>query len=108
MDDNLTVWLDDKDHSVEGHNCEATLTFQGTVIWGPESCHDNTFALAQAIQRTDGRFNLIIERKSKTIESHTRYISVASHGRTLLDRLPTHDNMEGLIMAINNALEASR
>ncbi|PYI25432.1 hypothetical protein BP00DRAFT_499496 [Aspergillus indologenus CBS 114.80] len=104
MIEQLDVWLDDKEHSVEGHIFNCTLTFRNKVIWGPISCHDNTVALRNAIHQADRRFDMSFTNKGHTVEGHTRYISVKSNGEVLLDRLPTHDNMAGLLSAINAAL----
>ncbi|KAL8364673.1 hypothetical protein RB595_003787 [Gaeumannomyces hyphopodioides] len=104
MAEQLNVWLDKKRHSVEGHILKCTLTFRGKVIWGPISCHDNTIALRNAIHDADRRFDMSFTKKGKTVEDHTRCISVKSNGKVLLNKLSTHDNMAGLVAAINNAL----
>ncbi|KLU92137.1 hypothetical protein MAPG_11084 [Magnaporthiopsis poae ATCC 64411] len=104
MIEQLNVWLDDKDHSVEGHIFNCTLTFRNKVIWGPASCHDNTVALRNAIHEADRRFDMSFTKKDKTVEGHIRYISVKSNGKVLLDKLSTHDNMAGLVSAIDAAL----
>lgn len=104
MTDELTVWLSGKEHSVEGHIFEATLKFNDKAIWGPVSCHDNTIALREAIHKADKRFDISFTKKDKTNEGHTRYISVKSNGQVLLDNLSTHDNMAGLVAAIDAVL----
>lgn len=102
MTDQLTVWLTDKKHSIEDHLFEFTLSFRERVIFGPTSCDSRTIELGNAIHKADYRFTMNIGTKSKkTVEGHTRYISVKSYGRILVDRLPTHDNMCCLIVAIN-------
>ncbi|KAM0246381.1 hypothetical protein ACHAQJ_010252 [Trichoderma viride] len=107
MTEQLEVWLDPKDHSVEGHIFTCTLTFRNKVIWGPTSCHDNTVALRNAIHKADRRFDMSFEKKDKTVEGHINYISVKSKGEVLLDKLSTHDNMIGLVSAINAAQAAN-
>ncbi|KAL6791089.1 hypothetical protein J3E68DRAFT_411905 [Trichoderma sp. SZMC 28012] len=104
MTDQLNVWLDHKEHSLEGHIFECTLTFRDKIIWGPKSCHDNTVALRNAIHEADERFDMSFTKKDKTAEGHTRYISVKSNGKVLLDKLSTHANMQGLVDAINATL----
>lgn len=104
MTEGLDVWLDNKDHSVEGHIFNCTLKFRNKVIWGPIHCHDNTVALREAIHAADRRFDMSFEKRDKTIEGHIKYISVKSNGKVLLDKLSTHDNMVGLISAINAVL----
>ncbi|KAJ2966566.1 hypothetical protein NQ176_g10089 [Zarea fungicola] len=104
MSEQLRVWLEPKRHSVEGHTATCILTFRGRTIWGPASCHQNTIELRNAIHKADDRFNILFEPKSHTVEGHTRSISVSSFGQVLLDRLSTHDNMEGLVIAINAVL----
>ncbi|KAM3480893.1 hypothetical protein MY8738_004744 [Beauveria namnaoensis] len=102
----LRVWLEKKRNSVEGHTRECTLTFNGSVIWGPRSCHDNTEGLAKALSEADPRFQLALRPKRKTIEGHTRTISVMAGGRRYLDRLSTHDNMIELCQVINECLSS--
>ncbi|EFX06181.1 hypothetical protein CMQ_6502 [Grosmannia clavigera kw1407] len=104
MNDKLNVWLDNKEHSVEGHTMECTLKFKGKVIWGPTSCHDNTIALREAIHDADDRFDMSFTKKDKTGEGHTRYISVKSNDKVVLDKLSTHDDMAGLVNAIKVTL----
>jgi hypothetical protein len=104
MNDNFRVWLDTKEHSVEGHIYNGTLTYKDKVIWGPHSCHDNTTELKNAIHKADPRFDMVLERKDKTTEGHTRSISVMSHGNVTLDKLSTHENMEGLVTALEAVL----
>ncbi|RYP38289.1 hypothetical protein DL767_002620 [Monosporascus sp. MG133] len=97
------VWLDPKDHSVEGHTKQCLLTFNGAIIWGPTSCHDNTTKLRDALKEADSRFDIIIMEKPKTVEGHTAYISVSRGDKVYLDKLSTHDNMTGLCKAIFDA-----
>lgn len=104
MTGQLNVWLDKKEHSVEGHIFECTLTFRDKVIWGPISCHDNTIYLRKAIHEADQRFDMSFTKKESTVEGHICCISVKSDGKLVLDRLSTHGNMEGLVNAINIAL----
>lgn len=107
MNDQLTVRLDRAPSSVESHKYECTLSFNGSVIWGPVTCHENTRDLQYAIHKADDRFDLSLTRKDLTVEGHTRCISVISEGETLLDRTSTHENMTGLVTAINDALMGS-
>lgn len=100
MSNKLHVWLDEKPHTVEGHTKNCTLFFKDKPVWGPKSCHDNTTRLKHAIEKADDRFALTIEDKTKSVEGHIRSISVKSHGEIILDKLSTHDNMEGLIATI--------
>ncbi|KAJ3941953.1 hypothetical protein N0V92_013830 [Colletotrichum tropicale] len=95
------IWLEDKPHSLEGHTFEATLMFNGREIWGPRGAHDNTFRLRDALHKADPRFDIILKKKSHSLEGHIRYISVIHHGRLILNKLPTHDSMEGLVKAVN-------
>ncbi|KAL6835285.1 nucleoside phosphorylase domain-containing protein [Trichoderma camerunense] len=95
------IWLEKKPHSVEGHTAECTLTFNGRVIWGPRSCHENTTKLGDALYTVDPRFQLTFDAKRKTIEGHTCSISIMAGGRYYLDRLSTHDNMAELCRVIN-------
>lgn len=97
------AWLDPKPHSVEGHTKQCILTFDGTIIWGPTSCHDNTTELRDALHKADSRFNIILMEKPHSVEGHTAYISVSAGGTVYLDKLNTHDNMAGLCEAVHNA-----
>ncbi|POS73689.1 hypothetical protein DHEL01_v207920 [Diaporthe helianthi] len=107
MNDKLYVWLDDKPHSVEGHNRQCTLFFKDNQVWGPKGCHYNTTSLADAIQKADDRFVLRLEPKPHSVEGHTRYISVKSRGQLLLNRMSTHDNMAELV-AVIDAIETAQ
>lgn len=100
----LRVKLENKHKTIEGHTRTCTLKFNGRTIWGPRGCHDNTIDLKDAIETADPRFNLYLERKPKSIEGHTKYISVISKGKVTLDKLSTHDNMQGFIDAIESAV----
>ncbi|KAI1213155.1 uncharacterized protein F4807DRAFT_457240 [Annulohypoxylon truncatum] len=104
MNNKLHVWLEEKPHSVEGHTAKCTLYFKDRQVWGPVHCHGNTEQLRDAIQKADDRFALTVEPRSKSVEGHIRYISVKSHGNVLLDKLSTHDNMEGLVTVIEALL----
>ncbi|KAK3983955.1 hypothetical protein QBC44DRAFT_253952 [Cladorrhinum sp. PSN332] len=97
----LEVRLDDKEETDEGHIFEGTLTWDGTPIWGPASCHDNTVVLREALHAVDPRFDFTFTKKDRTTEGHTKVISVEKDGKILLDNLSTHDNMIGLVQAIN-------
>ncbi|KAI1760763.1 hypothetical protein GGR53DRAFT_508433, partial [Hypoxylon sp. FL1150] len=97
------AWLDPKEHSVEGHTMQCILTFNGNIIWGPKSCHDNTTQLRDALNKADPRFNLILMDKPKTVEGHTAYISVSNGDHVYLDKLSTHDNMTELCKAVYDA-----
>ncbi|KAI1161616.1 hypothetical protein F5B18DRAFT_430567 [Nemania serpens] len=102
------AWLDPKPHSVEGHTKQCILTFDGTIIWGPTSCHDNTTELRDALHKADSRFNIILMEKPHSVEGHTAYISVSAGGTVYLDKLNTHDNMAGLCEAVHNAQQQQR
>ncbi|KAI1086557.1 hypothetical protein F5B19DRAFT_131114 [Rostrohypoxylon terebratum] len=104
MTEQLNVWLENKNHSVEGHIFNCTLTFRNKVIWGPISCHDNTVALRNAIHKADSRFDMSFTKKDHTVEGHTCSISVKSNSEVLLTKLSTHDNIAGLVTAINAVL----
>ncbi|PQE06580.1 hypothetical protein CJF31_00009703 [Rutstroemia sp. NJR-2017a BVV2] len=96
-----TLSLDDKQHSVEGHIFVGTLTFDGRKIW-ERSCHDNTVALGQALEKIDPRFRMSFEKKDKTNEGHTKTITLKDkNGNTLVDKLSTHDNMHDLVVSVN-------
>ncbi|KAI5810961.1 hypothetical protein DFH27DRAFT_530557 [Peziza echinospora] len=93
------VYLDEKDKSVEGHIFIGKLTFDGKTIW-ERSCHDNTVALAEALREIDPRFHMAFTKKDKTVEGHTKYITVKAKGKVVLDKLNTHDNMHDLAVAV--------
>ncbi|KAK2778713.1 hypothetical protein CKAH01_11639 [Colletotrichum kahawae] len=95
------IWLDDKPHSKEGHIFEATLPFNGQEIWGPRGAHENTSRLGDALRKADPRFDIVLKKKSHSVEGHVRCISVIHHGRLILNKLSTHDTMEGLVKAVN-------
>ncbi|OAA51639.1 hypothetical protein NOR_00232 [Metarhizium rileyi] len=104
MADQFAIWLDAKDNSVEGHTLNGILTFNNKVIWGPKGCHENTENLRKALNKADHRFDMILVPKEKSVEGHTRYISIRdSNGNLVLDKLSTHNNMEGLVAAVNAA-----
>ncbi|KAF4468125.1 nuclear RNA binding [Fusarium albosuccineum] len=106
MNDNFNVWTENKAHSVEGHTYQCTLTFQDRDVWGPYHCHENTHQLGNALHRADPRFNLRMEAREKTVEGHTRSISVKFQNTVILDRLSTHDNMDGLCQVIRALVDA--
>ncbi|KAM3473215.1 hypothetical protein MY5147_004891 [Beauveria neobassiana] len=95
-DNKLKVWLDSKDNTVEGHIFTCTLLFKGKKVWGPVSAHDNTIELQKALHKADSRFEVELKKKDRTLEGHTRYISVKAGGKVYLDKLSTHENMQGL------------
>lgn len=64
------VWLDAKDHSVEGHTKDCVLFFKGKEIWGPEHCHPNTQELADALSKADCRFYLKLTDRDHSVEGH--------------------------------------
>ncbi|OAA36393.1 hypothetical protein BBO_08270 [Beauveria brongniartii RCEF 3172] len=101
MTDKLNVWLDSKDNTQEGHIFTCALLFKGKKVWGPVSCHDNTIALKDALNNADNRFDLELKKKDRTLEGHTRYISVKAHGKVYLEKLSTHENMQGLVAAVD-------
>lgn len=91
------VWTENRDHTKEGHTLTGTLKYKGKTIWGPRMCHRNTFLLGDALQEADWRFLMIFEPREKSIEGHTRYISVKDwNGKVILDKLMTHPNMDDL------------
>jgi hypothetical protein len=100
----LIIDVDPKEHSVEGHIKKCTLKFNGNIIWGPASCHDNSTKLAEALHSADSRFELVIEDKSHSTEGHIAKISVYRGGHTYLSNHSTHDNMTGLRDAVRKAL----
>ncbi|CAH0020144.1 unnamed protein product [Clonostachys rhizophaga] len=102
----LRIWLERKEHSVEGHTAECILTFNNRIIWGPQSCHDNTFRLKDALFAVDPRFQITLRNKRKSMEGHTYSLSLMADGHLYLDRLSTHENMIGLCQAINDCLLA--
>ncbi|KAH6855791.1 hypothetical protein B0I37DRAFT_365800 [Chaetomium sp. MPI-CAGE-AT-0009] len=94
------IWIEGKEKTIEGHIFICTLKFKDKVIWGPATCHDNTLTLRDAIHKADSRFDMSFQKKDKTVEGHTRSISVKLGDTVLLNKLHTHDNMEGLVKAI--------
>ncbi|KAI2607725.1 uncharacterized protein GGS25DRAFT_497203 [Hypoxylon fragiforme] len=102
------VWIEPKEHSVEGHTKQCILTFKGQVKWGPHSCHDNTTSRRDALHKADSRFDILIMDKPKTIEGHIATISVSAGDTVYLDKLSTHDNMEGLCKAVFDAQQEDR
>lgn len=105
MSENLNVWTEYKEHSVEGHEYTGTLKFKGKNIWGPRGCHGNTMQLGTAINNADWRFFMNFETKKHSVEGHTRYISVKDKDEVTL-KLGTHDSMDELAAAIRAALAA--
>ncbi|KAL3587388.1 hypothetical protein FPOAC2_13293 [Fusarium poae] len=102
----LHLWLEDKGHTIEGHDSTCTLYYKDQQVWGPVSCHSNTWELSRAIQDGDPHFELIVKEKGKkTQEGHRCSISVESKGKTTLNKLSTHENMKGLVDVIE-AIEA--
>lgn len=89
---------------MEGHIFTCTLLFNGKLIRGPRSCHDNTIELKNALHKADERFDIELYKQDHTVEGHTRYISVKSGGNLLLDKLSTYGNMGSLVVAINAVL----
>ncbi|KAH6858810.1 hypothetical protein B0T12DRAFT_165499 [Alternaria alternata] len=101
MGDETKVWLDTINKTVEGHTNTCTLFYNDKIIWGPRSCHDNTVDLQTVLRKADPRLELRLARKDHSVEGHTRAISVMSKGEVILNKLSCHDNMEGLVTAIN-------
>ncbi|KAI3339348.1 hypothetical protein F4824DRAFT_498613 [Ustulina deusta] len=97
------AWLDPKAKSVEGHTKQCILIFNGAIIWGPTSCHDNTTQLRDALRKADSRFDMIIMDKPHTVEGHTADISISAGDTVYLDKLSTHNNMAGLCKAVFDA-----
>lgn len=107
MSNDLKVWLEPKDPTVEGHSVQCTLTFNDEVVWGPHSCSPNTAHLRRALHGADPRFDLQLSEISKEVAGHTQTISV-KFGHTLyLDKLSTHEDMSGLCEAIEKCLKGS-
>ncbi|KAE8312377.1 hypothetical protein BDV41DRAFT_539379 [Aspergillus transmontanensis] len=104
MDDNFRIWIEEKRHSVEGHLYHAELKFHDRIVWSG-TCHENTHRLKEALEKSDSRWELEITRKDKTIEGHTRQISVLYRGEIILDRLSTHPNMDNLVQCIESQYE---
>ncbi|KAE8343862.1 hypothetical protein BDV24DRAFT_128332 [Aspergillus arachidicola] len=98
------AWIEDGDHRVEGHTLMGTLRFQGEIIW-EHGCHPNTVQLVEALYKLDRRFTMAFEGKERSIEGHTKLISVESGGSVILDRLSTHSSMEELVTAVNVILD---
>ena len=108
MGDKLIVDIRPKDHSVEGHTRQCYLEFNGKRIWGDPtaiSCHDNSTKIAEALKEADSRFALYLAEKPHSTEGHIATITIKKGDKTYLDKLSTHDNMEGLRDAVNKALE---
>ncbi|RMJ05297.1 hypothetical protein BHE90_014269 [Fusarium euwallaceae] len=103
MSDDFRIWTEPKSHSLEGHIFNGTLLFNGNAIWGPRSCHDNTVDLINALSDADPRFTMRFERRNNTNEGHTRSISLRVDGRVVLNKLSTHDSMDGFVIAVNTA-----
>ena len=95
------VWIETTGHSVEGHTNTAALYFNNNLLWGPKSCHDNAVDLQAALRQADPRLELRLARKDKTVEGHTRKISVRANGQNVLEGLSVHDNMDDLPGIIN-------
>ncbi|KAJ8066481.1 hypothetical protein OCU04_005541 [Sclerotinia nivalis] len=100
-----SIWLEDKAHSVEGHIYTGTLWFNKKIIW-ERSCHDNTIKLGDAIHQLDPRFSMSFAKKEKSVEGHTKYISVKVEDKVILDKLDTHDNMDSLVTSVTAILAA--
>lgn len=47
---------------------------------------------------------MAFEGKERSVEGHTKLISVESGGSVILDRLSTHSSMEELVTAVNAIL----
>jgi len=105
MTGKVEVTFDPKSNSVEGHTKKCHLNFKGEQIWETGSCHDNTTRIADALNKADYRFTLIIEDKPHSVEGHTALINIKRDGKTYLENHSTHDNMRGLRDAVNKALE---
>ncbi|KAJ9203779.1 hypothetical protein DTO164E3_2133 [Paecilomyces variotii] len=99
-----TVWTENKDHSVEGHTLTGALYYNDTLIWGPRGCHGNTRRLGDALHDLDRGFYMKFDDKEKSIEGHTRYISVKAKGNVILDKLSTHPSMDELATVVKGVL----
>jgi hypothetical protein len=60
--------------------------------------------LREAIHQADTRFDVLFTKKDNKVEGHISYISVKSNGKVLLNKISTHDNMAGLVQAIETIL----
>ncbi|KAI8722837.1 hypothetical protein NCS52_00428800 [Fusarium sp. LHS14.1] len=107
MTDQNRVWLNEKPHSKEGHDNTATLFYQGNQVWGPHGCHDNTVDIQTALRQADPRFELRLERKSHSIEGHTRTINIRARGKMYLENHSCHENMQSMADTINGIWIAS-
>lgn len=96
MSEENRVWLTEKSKTVEGHVNTATLYFNGNKIWGPSGCHDNTVDIQTALRQADPRFELRLERKSHSVEGHTRSINIRARGKMYLENHSCHDNMQSM------------
>ncbi|KAB8271132.1 hypothetical protein BDV30DRAFT_240746 [Aspergillus minisclerotigenes] len=97
------VWIEDGDPRVEGHTLMGTLRFRGEIIW-EHGWHPNTVKQFEALYKLDPRFTMAFEGKERSVEGHTKLISVESGGSVILDRLPTHSSMEELVTAVKAIL----
>ncbi|APA09817.1 hypothetical protein SS1G_05972 [Sclerotinia sclerotiorum 1980 UF-70] len=100
-----SVWLDGRDHSQEAHIYTGTLWFKERKIW-ENSCHDNTIQLGDALHKLDPQFSMTFASKEKTLEGHTKSISVRVGDNVILDKLSTHDNMHELVVSVTAILAA--
>ncbi|TLS21608.1 uncharacterized protein PpBr36_09583 [Pyricularia pennisetigena] len=96
-----SVWLSEKDKTVEGHTNTAALYFNDKLMWGPKSCHDNTVDIQTALRKVDPRLELRLARKDKTVEGHTRAFNIKHNGKDVLTNHSCHDNMGDLATTIN-------
>lgn len=108
MGDRVRIYLGHRDKSTEGHIKQCVAYFNLRPIWGfpePINCHENTIEIKRALEEADSRFALIISDKPKSIEGHRATIDIKKGNKYYLQGLQTHENMKGLQLAVDNALD---
>ncbi|KAJ6070612.1 hypothetical protein N7467_011931 [Penicillium canescens] len=98
------VWTEKRGNTVEGHTLTGALYFNNDLIWGPRGCHVNTRRLGDALHDLDCGFYMKFEGMTKSIEGHTRFISVKARGDVILDKMDTHDSMDELAAVVKGVL----
>lgn len=95
------VWrIEEISHSVEGHTVGITLKFKDEIIWGPHSAHGHVYDLRAAMAVRDERFEFVLKDMRKTIEGHTKGITVIYHGEVIVDKISVHHNMDEMVAQI--------
>ncbi|KAI6389347.1 hypothetical protein MCOR24_010584 [Pyricularia oryzae] len=97
-----SAWLSDRSKTVEGHNVTCALYFNDNLVWGPMSCHNNTTTIQSALRQADKRMELRLGTKDKTVEGHTKFFNIKYKGKNILEDHFCHNNLEGLVVAINS------